>query len=133
MSHRHSPCYSEGMPIVLEEEPDNVFRVAMRGLLRKADLDACQARLAAEMGRLGPVRLLFVLDGFEGWEPRDNWSDLTFYAKYSDHIDRIAIVGDERWRSEALMFAGADLRRAPVEFFAGSSSDDGAARAWLMA
>ena len=48
-------------------------------------------------------------------------------------IDRIAIVGDERWRSEALMFAGADLRRAPVEYFAGSSSEDGAARAWLTA
>lgn len=121
------------MPIALQQEPDRVFRVEMRGLLRKADLDACQARLVAEMGHLGPIRLLFVLDGFEGWEPHDNWSDLTFYAKYSDRIDRIAIVGDEQWRSAALMFAGADLRRAPVEFFAGSASDDSAARAWLTA
>ena len=64
------------------------------------------------------MRLLFVLDGFEGWEPRDNWSDLTFYVEHGDRIERIAIVGDERWRSETLMFAGADLRRAPVEFFA---------------
>ena len=74
-----------------------------------------------------------MLDGFEGWEPRDNWSDLTFDAKYSDCIDRIAIVGDERWRSEAPMFAGADLRRAPVEYFGGSSREDGGARAWLSA
>ena len=102
-------------------------------MLRKADMDSCQAQLAAEISRLGTVRLLFVLEGFEGWEPRDNWSDLTFYAKYSDCIERIAIVGDERWRSEALMFAGAELRRAPVEYFAGSSSEDGAARAWLTA
>lgn len=121
------------MPITLEQETANVFRIGMRGLIRKAELDACQARLVAEMDRLGPVRLLFVLDGFEGWEPGDNWSDLTFYAKYSDRIDRIAIVGEERWRSEALMFAGAELRRAPVEYFASSSSDDGAARAWLTA
>ncbi len=119
------------MPMTLEQEAGNVFRVEMRGLLRKADLDRCQAQLAAEMSRLGPVRLLFVLDGFEGWEPRDNWSDLTFYAKYGDSIDRIAIVGDERWRSEALMFAGAELRRGPVEFFDGSSSDARDARAWL--
>ena len=118
--------------MALEQEPDHVFRVEMRGLLRKADLD--RARLAlAENGPPAPVRLLFVLDGFEGWEPHDNWSDLTFYAKYSDRIDRIAIVGDERWRSEALMFAGADLRRAPVEYFVGSSSEAGAARAWLTA
>ena len=131
--YRHNPCYSESMPIGLEEEPDSIFRIEMRGMLRKADLDRCQARLAAEMSRPGPVRLLFVLDGFAGWEPRDNWSDLTFYAKHGDSIERIAIVGDERWRSEALMFAGAELRRAPVEYFAGSSREDGGARAWLSA
>jgi hypothetical protein len=121
------------VPIALEQQTDRVFRIEIRGLLRKADLDRCQSQLAVEMARLAPVRLLFVLDGFEGWEARDNWSDLTFYAKYSDCIDRIAIVGDERWRSEALMFAGADLRRAPVEFFPGTASDESAARAWLTA
>ena len=102
-------------------------------MLRKTDLDRCQAQLASRMSHQAPVRLLFLLDGFEGWEPRDNWSDLSFYAKYSDCIERIAIVGDERWRSEALMFSGADLRRAPVEYFAGSSGADGPARAWLTA
>jgi hypothetical protein len=40
-------------------------------------------------------------------------------------------VGDERWRSESVMFAGADLRKAPVEFFA--ADDVTAARAWLTA
>ena len=104
----------------------------MRGMVRKAEFDHSQSQLAGEMSRQ-PVRLLFILDGFEGWDPRDDWSDLTFYVKYGDSIERIAIVGDERWRSEALMFAGADLRRAPVEYFASSSSDDGAARAWLTA
>ncbi len=121
------------MPIALEQETDRVFRIEMRGLLRKADLDRCQSRLATEMSRLAPVRLLFVLDGFEAGSRETTGATLTFYAKYSDCIDRIAIVGDERWRSEALMFAGADLRRAPVEFFAGSASDDSAARAWLTA
>jgi hypothetical protein len=51
---------------------------------------------------------------------------------HGDSIDRIAIVGDERWKSETLMFASADLRRGPVEFF---SSQNGLAeaRAWLDA
>ena len=118
------------MPIRLALERDNVYRIEIRGLLRKADLDDCQIRLAGEISRRGAVRLLFVLEGFDGWEPRDNWSDLTFYATYGDRIDRIAIVGDERWRSEALMFAGADLRSGPVEFFAGPAGDR-EARAWL--
>ena len=121
------------MPIALTQEADNIFRLAIRGILRKADLDRCQDRLVVDMRRLGSVRLLFVLDGFEGWEPGDSWSDLTFYARHGDCIDRIAVVGDERWRGEALMFAGADLRRAPVEFFPGSSGEDAVARAWLTA
>ena len=50
---------------------------------------------------------------------------------YGDAITRIAIVGDERWRSEMLMFAAADLRKAPVEFF--SEGAITTARAWLAA
>jgi hypothetical protein len=69
------------------------------------------------MRRVGAIRLLFVLDAFEGWEPHEGWSDLSFYVKHGDAIERIAIVGDERWKDEALMFASADLRKAPVEFF----------------
>ena len=83
------------------------------------------------MRRVGNVRLLFVLDGFEGWDPRDDWRDMAFYAKYGSSIDRIAIVGDERWQAETMMFAGADLRRAPVEFFPEASTAQ--ARAWLAA
>jgi hypothetical protein len=119
------------MPIALTNAGDNVFRVQLQGMLRKADLDRCQAQLASEMRRLGPVRLLFVLDGFGGWEPGDNWSDLSFYARHGDLIERIAIVGEEKWRSEALMFAGADLRRAKVEFFAGPPASTEDARVWL--
>ena len=117
----------------LEPEAGNLFRVDMRGIVRKFELDRCQQDLAAVLTQPGPVRLLFILDGFDGWDRRDNWSDLTFYATLGDRIERIAIVGAERWRSEALMFAGADLRRARVEFFAGSAGEDDAARAWLTA
>ena len=65
----------------------------------------------AEMDRVGAVRLLFVLDGFEGWEPRDDWSDLSFYVEarrpHRAHRDR-------RGRTVAKRDAdvrGADLRK----------------------
>ena len=119
------------MPITLTQDDGNIFRVELQGTLRKADLDRCQGQLVAEMRRLGAIRLLFVLDRFEGWESGDNWSDLSFYATHGDLIERIAIVGEEKWRAEALMFAGADLRRAPVEFFAGSPASTDEARVWL--
>ena len=70
----------------------------------------------------GSVRLLFILQEFGGWEANPSWGDLTFYMQHGDSIERIAIVGDERWRGDALMFASADLRRAPVEFFSEAPS-----------
>ena len=117
------------MPIAMHPEGRNQYTLEIRGTLRKADLERCQAELAVEMARIGPVRLLFVLEGFEGWAPEDNWSDLSFYMKHGEAIERIAIVGSERWRSETLMFVGADLRKAPVEFFPEQAVSD--ARAWL--
>lgn len=117
------------MPISLEHERDNLFRLDMRGTLRHAEFAECQARLAEAIARDGPSRLLVILDGFEGWETHAGWSDLSFYVKHGDAIERIAIVGPERWRSETLMFAAADLRRAPVQFFVEGSEAE--ARAWL--
>jgi hypothetical protein len=121
------------MPMNLSPEGDNVFRIDVHGLLRKADFERSQERLVTEMNRVGPVRLLFVLDRFEGWEPGDNWSDLTFYVTHGDRIERIAIVGDERWRGGAMMFAAADLRKGPVEFFPTAPTAIDAARSWLTA
>jgi len=117
------------MSMSVQQEENNVYRLDVRGTLQKQDFQRCQEVLISEMGRVGTIRLLLILDGFEGWDQKDDWRDMTFYTKYGSSIDRIAIVGDERWRSETLMFAGADLRRAPVKFFADGSLDQ--ARAWL--
>jgi hypothetical protein len=119
------------MPIALQQEHGNRYRLEIRGMLRKAEFDRCQDLLVAEIHRTGRVQLLVVLMQFEGWEPHAGWNDLTFYVTHGDAIERIAIVGDERWRGESLMFANADLRRAPVEFF--SNHDIDAARTWLSA
>src|SRR5262245_20726868 len=119
------------MPAVIRRERDNIYRLDISGVLSKADLDRSQDFLLAAMERaaLGKVRLLVVLGDFQGWDSRSNWSDLTFYIRHGDRIEKIGIVGDQRWRDLAMMFAAADLRRAPVEFFDAASVDD--ARKWL--
>jgi stage II sporulation SpoAA-like protein len=119
------------MAIAMHTEGGNTYRLDISGLLRRADFQRCEADLAAELDRVGSARLLFVLQDFEGWEQDEHWSDLAFYVKRGDAIERIAIVGAERWRDLAMMFASADLRRAPVEFFA--EDQIGRARAWLSA
>jgi hypothetical protein len=117
------------MPITTQHERDNIYRVELTGSLQKADFDRSQEQLAGEIGRIGPVRLLFLLREFKGWAREGDWNDLSFYVRHGDSIERIAIVGPERWRAETMMFAAADLRRAPVEFFTEDALDS--ALGWL--
>ena len=119
------------MPVTTHHEDGNVHRVEIRGTLGKVELDRCMDELTPYITRTGKVRLLFVLEQFDGWEQGGDWGDMTFYVAHGDDIERIAIVGDPRWKSEALMFASADLRKGPVEFFATDALT--AARAWLTA
>ena len=122
-------AWALGMPVSMHHERDNVYRFEIRGTLTKAEMDQASAAVVIEMKRIGKVRLLFVLIGFQGWEKNQAWNDLTFYVQHGDQIERIAIVGEERWKSEALMFAAADLRSAPVQFFPSRAMAE--ARAWL--
>jgi hypothetical protein len=117
------------MSITLQHEDGNTYRLELCGTLQAADFERCQGELVREMGRVGRVRLLILLREFEGWDPDGRWNDLGFYTRHGDSIDRIAIVGPERWRGETLMFAGADLRAGPVEFFETAALTT--ARAWL--
>jgi hypothetical protein len=115
----------------LRHESGNTYRLDISGMLSRRELDAVEQAAADAITRGGRIRLLVVLDGFAGWEQGMSWRDMGFYVRHGDDVERIAIVGDETWRSEALMFAGADLRKAAVEYF--PSSDRARATAWLAA
>ena len=119
------------MAATLRHERDRIYRLDITGRLSKREFDDVQRQVAGQITAAGHIRLLVVLVGFEGWESGANWNDMNYYIKYGDAVERIAIVGDEAWRSEALMFAAADLRRGPVLFFPPGGDRD--ATTWLAA
>ena len=124
---------SEGkpMPASIQHESGNLLRVRISGVLRQAELKNVQAVAAREIGRLGTIKLLFVLEDFEGWERNTAWGDLEFYMAHDKDVEKIAILGEEKWRDHGMAFAGAGLRKAAVQFF---RPEDGAqAHAWLLA
>jgi len=127
LTRRQQAC----MPITLHHESNNTCRLDITGQLTRADWRQCESALVSELQRVGSVKLLCVLKEFQGWEPTEDWNNLAFYVQHGDAIERIAIVGQERWRDLALMFAAADLRKGPVEFF--PEHDLIQARAWLSA
>jgi hypothetical protein len=117
------------MPASIQHESGNLFRVRISGILRQAELKDVQAVAAREIGRLGPIRLLFVLEDFEGWDRDTAWGDLEFYMAHDKDIERIAIIGEEKWHDHGMAFAGAGIRKAAVRFF--HPKESAQAHAWL--
>jgi hypothetical protein len=118
------------MPASMRHESDNLYRVHISGVLSKTELENAQAVAAQEIKRLGKIKLLFILEQFQGWERGADWGDLAFHEAHDKDIERIAIVGDEKWRDQALAFAGAGIRKAAVRFF--RPAEDALARAWIL-
>ena len=117
------------MPAVLHHEGGNIYRLEIGGLLSRAEFAFAEDELALALARVGSARLLCVLKEFQGWNTGGDWHNMDFYMKHGNAVERIAVVGEERWRDLTLMFASADLRRAPVKFFTENSLVN--ARAWL--
>ncbi|WP_210398162.1 STAS/SEC14 domain-containing protein [Motiliproteus sediminis] len=43
------------------------------------------------------IRLLFMMEGFRGWDIQAAWDDLIFGMEINRRVERIAIVGDRDW------------------------------------
>jgi hypothetical protein len=112
----------------LQMDGERLLVLRIDGILRRADLDAFQRAAANLLRQVGKkVEALIILNAFEGWERSDQWGDVSFLVEHDADIEKIAIVGEERWRDEALMFTAAGLREGPVRYF----TDVDSARAWL--
>lgn len=81
------------------------------------------------VGTTGTVRALVVAEDFEGWEKSGDWGDVTFQHEFDSRIEKMAIVGTQRWEDLVLVFASKGLRGFPVEHFL--PEDIPGARLWL--
>ena len=117
------------MPIEIEYEPNEICVLRIRGVLKQSEFAAKQKALADKIDVGAKPRLLAIVENFEGFERGADWNDLDFMISHGGEIAKIAIVAEPRWEVQALAFAGAGVRRAPVRFF--SPDELAAARAWL--
>ena len=117
------------MPVQIESEADDIYVLRISGLLRQDEFAAAQAELARKIDAGAKPRLLVIGENFEGWERGADWNDLDFLLSHSGEIAKIAVVAEPRWEVQALAFAGAGVRRAPVKFL--PPNELAKARAWL--
>ena len=100
------------------------------GRLTQPELSALQAAARDSIRRQGEIRILVIVEDFEGWREGDDWSDVAFMDS-DPHIRKMAIVGDRRWEELALIFAARPVRSFPIEYFGPAELER--ARAWLAA
>ena len=105
------------MPIEIEYEPNDIYVLRISGTLKQSEFAAEQADIARRIDSGSKPRVLVIGEKFEGWERGADWNDLDFMISHGGEIAKIAIVAEPRWEVQALAFAGAGVRRAPVKFF----------------
>ncbi len=117
------------MPVDIIDVSGKLLQLKVRGMLKKADYDRIIQIAKEAIVREGKVRALVILEGFEGWERHEDWGDVSFMMDEGQQIEKMAIVGDEKWRDDALAFTAKGFRPTVIEFFAASRLNQ--ARTWL--
>lgn len=119
------------MSLQIDSEPGEVFVLRISGTLKRSEFAATQKEIADKIDIGSKPRVLAVLENFEGWERGADWNDLDFLVSHSGEIAKIAVVADPKWEVQALGFAGAGVRKAPVKFFPTAQLAE--ARSWIAA
>ena len=117
------------MPATIQYEPNDICVLRITGTLKWSEFAAEQSAISQKIDAGAKPRLLAILEDFEGWERGADLNDLDFLISHGGEIAKFAIVAEPRWETQALAFAGAGVRRAPVKFF--PPNEVAAARTWL--
>jgi len=113
------------------EDDSNIVLINVSKKLSIEELKQLQGRCETAIKTVGNIKLLVVLNDFQGWGKARGWEDMSFSEKNDTHIDKFAIVGDaERWEDLAYAFTAKGLRPVPIEFF--GHTEMSTARRWLV-
>ena len=117
------------MPIRLNEENGGkVLAVSVSGKLAKADYEQFVPEFERLVQQHGPLRVLFDMTGFHGWEAGALWEDIKFDMNHFADIQRLAMVGDKKWEHGMATFC-KPFTKATIRYF--DHADAAEARTWL--
>lgn len=107
-----------------------LIKVHVSGVMMRAEVDATKHQMHDHMQVHGKCALLFVLDpGFSNLEAFVRWDDIDVDVYIKQHVIRLAVVGDLRWRDSALLFLFNSMVPFQIEYF--PAHQEGFAKAWL--
>jgi len=82
----------------MEQSESNVMGVVASGKLTASDYEWLVPQIRETVDLFGSVSLLVDMEDFHGWEFKAAWEDMKLYSfDYNKKIDKIAMVGDQKW------------------------------------
>jgi hypothetical protein len=96
--------------------------------LTTADQARVVAWIRAAIRTGSAVRVLLRLNRFGGLGPVDDTIDqAALWLRDDEAVQRMAIVGDARWKQQVLTIVAQPVRGIPIDYF----DNEAAARTWL--
>ena len=118
------------MTICVEFTPPNRVDVRVDGLMLRADVDAAKHQIHDLMQAHGKCLIMIRLEtGMLGMQALVSWDDIDVDQYIKQHIIRLAVVGDLRWRDSALLYLFNSMVPFQIEYFPAAHEE--LANAWL--
>jgi hypothetical protein len=117
------------LAVTYEKESSGLYILRISGVFTDRDRKGMEAAGRSEIDRGMKIKILILTEQFAGWGKEGDWGDIRFMLEYDPFMDKIAVVGDEKWRDKFLMYLAAGHRKAAVEYF--STGEEMKARSWL--
>lgn len=108
----------------------NCVALHVRRELSKREMDEIDRTLADRIHQHGKIRLFVVMESYPTFNSAESiYDDLRFAVKYKDHIERMAVLGDEAWKKHWIALFGL-FGGITMEYFV--RSDFKSAIGWIQ-
>lgn len=105
-----------------------VMEIHLNGTLTKEDYARFVPDTEEMIRQHEKINMLIMMDDFHGWDAGALWEDIKWDAKHFNHVERIAVVGDQKWQKWMTTFC-KPFTTAKVRYFDHGQVPE--ARAWL--
>jgi hypothetical protein len=107
---------------------EKFIEVDLNGKLTREDYEHFVPDTERLIREQGKIRILVTMHDFEGWNAGALWEDIKWDTRHFNDIERLAIVGEEKWQKWMAGFC-KPFTTAKVRYFKFDELD--AAYSWL--
>lgn len=120
------------MTVSVSFEEGNLVVIRGSGELKRDEVDQTKRQIYSYILANGPIYMLILIDeAFKSFEAFASWEDIEEDAVIQPNVKRLALVGDLRWRDQALLFLITAVASFQIEYF--KPEQEEFARVWLLA